>query len=233
MQEPRQLRQRLDERRRFREKSPPQRAKADLVLHPALEKRLRGHPQVEIRIELAPEAFDVQQRLLEQYELWLDLDVEAARRTEELHEDFAERNFLQRPVEDRLAHDADFAFELVDARVRGHPSRLEVRCRNAAVVAPEERQEVLREIALVALRQRAHDAEVERDVPGVIGRVDADEDIARVHIRVKKAVAEHLREEDFDAGAREALEIDAGGDEIGDAPDRYARHPLHDENLAR
>ena len=50
-----------------------QRAKADLVLHPALEERLRRHPQVEIGIELAAEALDVQQRLLQQHELRLDL----------------------------------------------------------------------------------------------------------------------------------------------------------------
>ncbi len=49
-----------------------------------------------------------------------------------------------------------------------HPARLEVRRRDAVVVAAEEREEVLREVALVLLGQRAHDAEVERDVLAVV-----------------------------------------------------------------
>ena len=36
-----------------------------------------------------------------------------------------------------------------------------------------------------------------------------DEDVARMHVGVEEAVAEHLREEDLDAGAREPLEVDA------------------------
>ena len=91
----------------------------------------------------------------------------------------------------------------------GHPARLDVRGRHAVVVAAEEREEVLREIALVALRQRAHDAEVERDVLAVVGAVGRDEDVARVHVGVEEAVAEHLREEDLDAGARQPLQVDA------------------------
>ena len=152
MQQARQLRQRGDDVRRLGEQPPLERAPADLVLHPALEKRLRGHPQVEVGIELAAEAFDVEQRLLQQHELRLDLDVEPARRAEQLHQHLAERDLLQRPVEDRLADDADLGLELVDARVRRHPARLDVRGRDAVVVAAEEREEVLREIALVASR---------------------------------------------------------------------------------
>ena len=64
----------------------------------------------------------------------------------------AERDLRQRPVEDRLADDADLGLELVDARVRRHPARLDVRGRDAVVVAAEEREEVLREVALVASR---------------------------------------------------------------------------------
>ena len=121
----------------------------------------------------------------------------------------------QRPVEHGLQHDADLRLELVDARVRRHPARFEVRGRDAVVVAAEEREEVLREIALVALRQRAHDAEVDRDVLAVVGAVDRDEDVARVHVGVEIAVAEHLREEHLDAGAREPLQVDAGLDAAG------------------
>jgi len=44
-----------------------------------------------------------------------------------------------------------------------------VRLRDAAVVAVEEGEEVLREVALVHLRERAHDAEVERHVLALVG----------------------------------------------------------------
>ncbi len=69
---------------------------------------------------------------------------------------------------------------------------------DALVVAAEEGEEVLRQVILVGVGQRADDAEIERDVaaesPG------GDEDVARVHVGVEEAVAEHLGEEDFDAG---------------------------------
>src|SRR6266403_5756984 len=67
------------------------------------------------------------QRLLQQHELRLDLDVEPPRRLEQLHQHAAERDVLQRPVEDRLAHRADLAFQFVDPCLRRYPSRFEVR----------------------------------------------------------------------------------------------------------
>src|SRR4029079_2416947 len=100
------------------EDAPLQRAKADLVLHPALEERLRRHPQIEVGVELAAQPFHVQQRLLQQHELRLDLDVEAARSAEELHENLAERDLLERPVEDRLAPQADPSLQLLARRAR-------------------------------------------------------------------------------------------------------------------
>ena len=54
-------------------------------------------------IELPAEAFDVEQRLLQQHQLRLDLDVEATRRLEQTQQHHAERNVLQRLVEHRLA----------------------------------------------------------------------------------------------------------------------------------
>ena len=125
--EPRQLRQRDRPGRRFLAHAPHEAAPADLLRHPALEEGLGGRPQVEVGIELAPEPFDVEQRLLQQHELRLHLDVEAARGLEQPQQHAAERDLLQRPVEDRLAHRADRGFELVDARVRRRPARLDVR----------------------------------------------------------------------------------------------------------
>ena len=64
------------------------------------------------------------------------------------------------------------------------------------------------------------------------GAVDGDEDVARVHVGVEEAVAEHLREEDLDAGARQPLDVDAGLAQAVDLADRDAVHALHDHHVA-
>ncbi len=100
--------------------------------------------------------------------------------------------------------------ELVDARALRHPARLDVQHRDALVVALEEREEVLREVVLVVVGQRADDAEVDRDVAIEVDARVADVDVAGVHVGVEEAVLEHLREEDLDAVARQLLQVDAG-----------------------
>ena len=52
----------------------------------------------------------------------------------------------------------------VDARRRRHPAAFDVQLGDALVVAPEEGDEVLRQVVLVAVGQRADDAEIQRDV---------------------------------------------------------------------
>jgi len=66
-------------------------------------------------------------------------------------------------------------------------------CRHAPVVAAEEGEEVLRQVVLVDCGEPAHDPEVERDV----APLRVHQDIARVHVGVEEAVAEHLGEEDL------------------------------------
>ena len=121
----------------------------------------------------------------------------------------AEGDLRQRPVEHGLQHDADFRLELVDAGVGRHPARFQVRGRHAMVVAAEEGEEVLREVALVALGQRAHDPEIDGDVLAVVRRVGGDEDVAGMHVGMEIGVAEDLREEHLDAGAGEPRDVDA------------------------
>ena len=179
MEQARQLRQQVDEARRLLLQLLDQAAPADLLFHPALEERLGGAPQVELRVEVATEALDVQQRLLQQHELRLDLDVEAARGLEQAQQHLAERDVLERPVELRLADGADRPFELVDPRLRRHPAALDVQLGDALVVAVEEGDEVLRQVVLVELGQRADDAEVERDVAAEGRRRDRHLDVAR------------------------------------------------------
>ena len=89
--------------------------------------------------DVAAQALDVQQRFLEQNELRLNFNIEAARRSEQLHQHLGERNLLQRAIEDRLADDANLAFQLVDARVRRNPTGLDVRGRDAVVIPAKKR----------------------------------------------------------------------------------------------
>src|SRR5204862_4458367 len=129
----------------------------------------------------------------------LELDADTARGMQQGYVRPSEDDVLQGPVEERFAHGAKRALELGHARIGRHPARLEMRSRHAGVIASEKTEEVLREILLVHLGERAHDAEVERDI-AALGR---HQDVSRMHVRVKETVAEHLSEEDLDASARE------------------------------
>src|SRR5207248_3864715 len=176
------LRQRRRPVQRLAAHSAHEGAPADLLTHPALEERLRRGPQIELRIELAAEAFDVERRLLQHDELRLDFDVEAPRSLEKAQEQPAEVDFLQRPREHRLAHRADRRLELVDAGAGRHPACLEVRLGDAAIVAIEKSEKVLREVVLIHLGERAHDAEVEPDITATLLPLGRDEAASRLHV---------------------------------------------------
>ena len=100
---------------------------------------------------------------------------------------------------------------------------------NALVVAAEEGEEVLRQVVLVAVGQRPDDAEIEGDVAAVRG----NEDVARMHVGMKEAVAEDLREKDLDPGCREFRQADTIGAEPVDLRNRRPLHPLHDHDGPR
>ena len=63
------------------------------------------------------------------------------------------------------------------------------------VVAVEERDEVLGQIPFIFFIQRPHNPAVDTDILRILRVLVAHEDIARVHVRMEKAVAEHLGEE--------------------------------------
>ena len=98
-----------------------------------------------------------------------------------------------------------------------------MRQRYTPVIAPKERQKVLRQIILVDGRQRAHDAEIERDVL-TRGR---NENVAGMHVGVEKAVAEYLGKKYFHAGAREPGDINALRTQRVDVRHWRAAHALH------
>ncbi len=133
---------------------------------------------------------------MQQHQLRLDLDLKPARGLEQPHQHHAQRDLLKRAIEVRLADRAHRRFEFVDAGAGRHPAGLDVQLRNPLVVTPEEGGEVLRQVLLVVFGQRADDAEVQRDVAAKGRRVQAHLDVARVHVGVEEAVAEHLGEED-------------------------------------
>ena len=153
VQKPRQLGQRAHEVGRFGQQPALQRAQAELVLHPALEEGLRGDPQVQVGVELPAEAFDVEQRLLQQHELRLDLDVEAPRRPEQVDAAPSPSEISFNGRSKIGSQTTRISLSSSSTRVSGrHPSRLDVRGGDAAVIAAKERDEVLREVALVASR---------------------------------------------------------------------------------
>ena len=128
----------------------------------------------------------------------MDFDVEAARGLEQAQQHLAEGNILERLVEDGFAHGANGRLELVDARVFGRPARDDMDLGDASVVALEESQKVLRQIILVHFVERSDNAKIERDITAVLRH----ENVPRVHIRMEKAIAEDLGEENLDALTR-------------------------------
>ena len=121
-------------------------------------------------------------------------------------------------------------FQRVDAGVPRHPAGFDVQLGHALVVALEEGDEVLRQVFLVDLGERADDAEVQRDVAAEGRRRQADLDVAGVHVGVEEAVAKDLREEDRDAVARQLLDVDAGVAQPAQLADRHAVHALHHDH---
>ena len=61
VQQARQLGQQLGVVGRLRLEFAQQAARADLLVHPALQKRLGRAPQIQVRVELAAQALDVEQ----------------------------------------------------------------------------------------------------------------------------------------------------------------------------
>ena len=159
--------------------------------------------------------------------------MKAPRGLKQAHEHHAQRNLLERTVEIGFTDRADGCLERVNPGVRRHPARLQVQLGHALVVAPEKSGEVLRQVFLVHLGERAHDAKVQRDVAPKGFGLQADLDVARVHVGVEKTVAKHLGEENRHTVARQLLDVDTGLAQALHLVDRYALHALHDQHLGR
>src|SRR5258705_1460901 len=139
-------------------------------------------PQVEVGIELTSKSLDVEQRLLQQDELWLHFHVELARRLKQRYQEMAEGNFLERFFENRFAYLPYDVFELRDLGFFRNPSGLDMQPRDLAVVLVEEREQVAREIVLIVARQAADDRAIDCDVAWILRVGSIDEDVSRVHV---------------------------------------------------
>ena len=75
------------------------------------------------------------------------------------------------------------------------------------VVTLKKSREISRQIIFVRIGKCTHDAEVNAR----IDTIAADENIARMHIGVKKSVAKYLRKKYFHAIAGQPGNVDIGG----------------------
>ena len=139
-------------------------AQPNALVHPALQIRLCGFPEIELRIELAPESLDIEQGLLQQYELRLNFDVEPAGSLEQAQQHLAQGNLGQRPVEIGFANRAHSAFELLFARIGWDPAGFDMQGCDAAIIPLEKREKILGKVVLVELGERSDDAEIQCDV---------------------------------------------------------------------
>src|SRR5260363_455036 len=94
----------------------------------------------------------------------------------------------------------------------------------AAVIPLKKRQKILRQIVFVEVGQRTDDAEIKRDVSTGMRWIQTHQNIARVHLGMKKAVPKHLREKYFNAVARQPGKINATAVQRYGLTDRYALH---------
>ncbi len=160
---------------------------------------------------------------MQQHQLRPVFDVEAARSLKQAQQHATEGNLLQGAIEERLAAGAYRRLQFLDARLGRRPARFDMHLGDTLVVAAEEGEKVVRQIILVDVGERADDAEIQCHILAIGG----DEDVARMHVGMKEAIAEHLGEEDFHTIARQLLEIDAGLDECRRLADGNAAHALH------
>ncbi len=206
-------------------------ARGHALSHPLAQHRLRGLPKIEFRIELASQALDVEQRLLQQNQLRLHLHVEAPRRLEQAQQHLGEGDLLERLVVDGLADRAHRGLEFVDPRGFRHPAALDMQLRDAAIVAVEEGHEIFRQIMLIARLQGADDAEIHGGIARISRIIDLHEDIAGVHVGMKEIMAEHLREKDLDAVLGQLGDVRAARPQLLDTADDDAVNALHDHDV--
>ena len=115
----------------------------------------------------------------------------------------------------------------LDRMMRRHVARLEMYLRRAAVIARDEAVEDFREEPPLLVAEPAHDAEVD----GGEAAVRIDEQVARMHVGVKKAVAHGVAQERLDDGAAKLRQVVALGGERRAVRQRRAVDPFQRQHV--
>src|SRR5215468_1118075 len=107
--------------------------------------------------------------------------------------------------------------------MRRHIASLEMHFRGAEVVAGDEAEQDLGEESSFVWAEPSHDAEVDRDQASL----GVDEQIARVHVGMKKAITKRVAQEGLDQGAAEHWEIQIPCRQRRAVAERRAVDPFH------
>ena len=219
--------------RPFALQAAPQTFRSERIAHPFFQKRFGGVPQIQIRIQHAPHALDIEQRFLQHHQLRLYRNIELARYIKQTHQHLSERNFRNRPAKIRLAHRAHGGGQLVQRCIRRNPARLNVCIGHATIIAVEKSQEIDRQIVSIDFGQGADNAAIKRNIVTTLRALGANEYIPRMHIRMKKSVAKHLCEENLHAVTRQTFQVHIHLGQRIQVRHWHAIHPLHHHHAPR
>ncbi len=118
---------------------------------------------------------------------------------------------------------AKFSTEWVERHIAG----LEMHLGGAVIVAGDEAVQDFRQEQPFLGAEPAHDAEVDGNQPAVI----VDEQIARMHVGVKKAVAQCMAEKGLDQRAGELGQVEALGEQARPIGQRRRVDPFQREHF--
>ena len=107
------------------------------------------------------------------------------------------------------------------------PAGFNVHFGDALVIAPEKGQKILRQITFIVVGKGTNDTEIERDIATFLVPIGGHQNIARMHIRVEKTIAENLREKYLHAHAAQPWQVNAKRAQLIYLRHRGAPHALH------
>src|SRR5215475_13908617 len=113
--------------------------------------------------------------------------------------------------------------------MRRHIASLEMHFRGPEIVAGDEAEQYLGEESSFSRAQSSHDAKVDR----YQASVGVDEQIAGVHVGMKKAITKRVAQEGLDQGAAEPWEIQVPRRQRRTVAEWRAVDPLHRQHIAR
>ena len=82
-----------------------------------------------------------------------------------------------------------------------------MKLRAEAVILLKNGQQVAGEVVQILLIQLPHDGAVDSHIPRVFRRRAVDKNVAGMHVRMKKTVAKHLGEKDFNPALGEQFDV--------------------------